>query len=40
MSVVIPLSEDSIAKGSAPVTCPDFTGGKWKTRKPTFAVEA
>lgn len=40
MSVIIPLSEQSIAKGSAPVECPDFTRGKWKTRKPTFAVEA
>ena len=40
MSVIIPLSEQSIARGSAPVKCPDFTRGKWKTRKPTFAVEA
>jgi hypothetical protein len=39
MSVIIPLSERSIARGSAPVECPDFTRGKWKTRKPTFAVE-
>lgn len=39
MSVIIPLSEASIAKGSAPVECPDFTRGKWKTRRPTFAVE-
>ncbi len=39
MSVVIPLSEQSIAKGSAPVECPDFTRGKWKTNKPRFAVE-
>jgi hypothetical protein len=40
MSVIIPLSEKSIASGSAPVECPDFTRGKWKTKKPTFAVEA
>jgi predicted dehydrogenase len=39
MSALIPLSEQSIAKGSAPVKCPDFTRGKWKTRKPTFAME-
>jgi len=40
MSSVISLSEESIAKGSAPVRCPDFTRGKWKTRKPTFALDA
>ena len=40
MSSIIPLSEQSIANGSAPVECPDFTRGKWKTRKPTFAVVA
>jgi len=39
MSVIIPLSEQSIAEGSAPVECPDFTRGKWKTKKPTFALE-
>jgi hypothetical protein len=39
MSSVIPLSEKSIAAGGAPVVCPDFTRGKWKTRKPTFGVE-
>ena len=38
MSVIIPLSEHSIASGGAPVPCPDFTRGKWKTRKPAFAV--
>ena len=27
------LSEESIAKGSIPVECPDFTRGKYKTRK-------
>lgn len=36
----IALSEQSIAHGSAPVPFPDFTRGKWKTRKPYFALEA
>ncbi|MBI4626823.1 MAG: Gfo/Idh/MocA family oxidoreductase [Verrucomicrobia bacterium] len=40
MSVIFPLSERSIAAGSAPVKCPDFTGGRWKTTKPKFAVES
>ena len=39
MSVITPLAEQSIANGSAPVECPDFTRGKWKTRKPMFAVD-
>jgi predicted dehydrogenase len=39
MSVIIPLSEKSIASGSAPVECPDFTRGKWKTKKATFGIE-
>jgi len=37
MSCVFPLSGESIAKGSAPVQVPDFTRGKWETRKPYFA---
>lgn len=40
MSVIGPLSEQSISSGSAPVKVPDFTRGKWKSRKPTFAIEA
>jgi len=40
MSMIIPLSERSIAAGGAPVECPDFTSGRWPTRRPTFAVEA
>ena len=40
MSVIGPLSEKSIAQGSKPVPVPDFTRGKWKTKKPTFALEA
>ena len=37
-SVISPLSEKSIAGGSAPVEFPDFTKGAWKTAKP-FDVE-
>ncbi len=40
MSANGPLSEESIARGSAPVKVPDFTRGKWKTRKPRFALDA
>jgi predicted dehydrogenase len=40
MSVIVALSERSIQAGSAPVPCPDFTRGAWKTRKPSFAIEA
>ena len=36
MSSIVGLSGESIARGSAPVECPDFTRGKWKERKPTF----
>lgn len=39
MSVINPLSEQSIKNGGAPVACPDFTRGKWKTRKPAFALD-
>ena len=39
MSSIVPLSEKSIAEGGAPVKCPDFTGGRWKTKKPAFALE-
>ncbi len=35
-SVISPLSERSIASGSAPQAFPDFTGGRWAARKPTF----
>ncbi|MFZ2053677.1 MAG: hypothetical protein WAU81_05715 [Candidatus Aminicenantales bacterium] len=38
MSVNGPLSEESIAKGGEPIPYPDFTGGRWKTTKPKFAV--
>lgn len=40
MSCIIPLSEQSIANGSAPVHVPDFTRGKWKTKQPSFALQA
>ena len=39
MSVIIPLSGESIAKGSMPVRFPDFTKGQWKTNRPYFAIE-
>jgi hypothetical protein len=29
-SSIIPLSEQSVLKGSVPVTIPDFTRGLWK----------
>jgi len=34
---ITPLSEQSIATGSAPVAFPDFTRGRWVTKKDTFA---
>jgi predicted dehydrogenase len=37
-SVMGPLSQHSIAQNSAPVAIPDFTRGKWKTRKPIFGL--
>jgi predicted dehydrogenase len=33
-SVIIPLTEQSVASKSAAVDFPDFTGGKWKTARP------
>ncbi|HOQ90368.1 MAG TPA: Gfo/Idh/MocA family oxidoreductase [Candidatus Hydrogenedentes bacterium] len=38
MSAVVGLSEQSIAAGGTPVPFPDFTGGAWETRKPTFGM--
>jgi predicted dehydrogenase len=40
ISAVVALSEQSIASNSTPVECPDFTRGKWKTRKPLGIVTA
>ena len=39
MSVIFPLSEKSIAEGKTPQLFPDFTRGKWGTRKKTFALD-
>jgi hypothetical protein len=39
MSCIFPLSEMSVAKGSQPVPCPDFTSGRWEKAPPKFAVE-
>jgi hypothetical protein len=33
-SVIIPLSEQSVASKSAAVDFPDFTRGKWKNQRP------
>ncbi|MBN2820744.1 MAG: hypothetical protein JXP36_17350, partial [Bacteroidales bacterium] len=33
-SSITPLSEWSIANGSAPIAIPDFTRGAWETNKP------
>ena len=37
-SVISPLSEQSIALGSAPVKFPDFTRGRWVTRRKVFGL--
>ncbi len=37
-SAITPLSEKSIELGNATVEFPDFTGGKWMSRKPEFAL--
>lgn len=39
MLAVTPLSEQSIARGSAPVDFPDFTDGKWVNKKPSFGLD-
>ncbi len=39
MSVIGPLSTKSVAEGSKPQEFPDFTKGKWKTSKNTFALD-
>ena len=33
------MTEESIAKGSAPIYFPDFTRGKWMNRKPIFGFD-
>lgn len=35
---ITPLSENSIAKGGAPVTFPDFTNGEWLVEKPIYGL--
>jgi Oxidoreductase family, NAD-binding Rossmann fold len=37
-SAISPLSESSIELGNETVDFPDFTGGQWMYRKPTFAL--
>lgn len=39
MSVIAPLSTKSLKEGNAVQEFPDFTRGKWKTRKNTFALD-
>jgi hypothetical protein len=39
MSVIAPLSTKSIKEGNAVQEFPDFTKGKWKDRKNTFALD-
>jgi predicted dehydrogenase len=38
MSVICPLSEQSIANNSDSVEIPDFTRGKWKSNQPIFGL--
>jgi hypothetical protein len=38
MLAITPLSEQSIAMGNAPMTFPDFTRGRWMTKKPDFGL--
>lgn len=38
-SAITPLSEQSIALGFQTIDFPDFTGGRWRTRKPIFAFD-
>ncbi len=38
MSGIVGMSEQSIARGGAPLAFPDFTRGRWKTNQPYFAL--
>lgn len=38
-SVIIPLSEWSVANGSMPVDIPDFTAGAWRTNQPLMDID-
>lgn len=37
-SAITPLSEQSVELGNETIDFPDFTGGKWMTREPVFAL--
>lgn len=39
MSVITPLSEQSLKEGNMPQKFPDFTKGKWKEAKPKFVLD-
>jgi hypothetical protein len=39
MSVIAPLSIQSVKEGSKTLEVPDFTKGQWKDRKNTFALD-
>jgi predicted dehydrogenase len=39
MSVILPLSTKSLKEGNKPQEFPDFTRGKWKSRKNVFALD-
>jgi hypothetical protein len=39
MSVIAPLSTKSLKEGNKPQEFPDFTRGKWRERKNTFALD-
>ncbi len=39
MSVIMPLSTESLKEGNKPQKFPDFTRGKWSSRKNTFALD-
>jgi hypothetical protein len=40
MSALFPLSVQSIKEGNKTLEFPDFTRGKWKNSKPSFALDA
>ena len=39
MSVIAPLSTESLKEGNKTMAFPDFTGGKWQSRKNMFALD-
>ena len=39
MSVIAPLSTESLKEGNKSMAFPDFTGGKWQSRKNMFALD-